>query len=133
MRVEINEHQPLWISPSKTLYPSWTMGGNHYIMIILPCSEEAEYKVNKGPGYLFRVEHNSGKGVGYYTDVYRAQYIYGQGFEPMFFNIKNSKDDCGIDAYRGLDDEQGEHLIPIQSETVDLKEIFVCRLSGYPC
>ncbi|QWP75072.1 hypothetical protein J5226_15680 [Lysobacter sp. K5869] len=131
-RYEVRMGQPLFVSPT-TLYPTWSKGSPSYVFVVLPCAEEPRARAREAPGYLMEFERESQKRPGYYTDVYRAQYQYGQGSEFMVLDIQNSKSNCGVKAYRAKDGKGGPQLVPLRAQEVELKDVFVCEFNVRSC
>ena len=133
-RLDVSDKRPLWDYSKKIRTPPWSekIAGS-YVFVVLPCHEDQKPITREGPSYLFRIEEDSGEKPGYYTDVYRAQYQFGQGSEFLFLNIKNSKDDCGVEAYRALEIEGEGQLVRLPNEKVDFGKVFMCESSGIYC
>lgn len=131
-RYELKKGSPLLISPV-TLLPPWDEKSPNYIFVVLPCAKPSESKAEQGPSYLSGLERTARHKKGYYTDVYRAQYQYGRGSELVVLDVRNSKADCGVNAYRAKDGEGGSRLEQVQSEPVDLQKVFVCEMNVESC
>lgn len=131
-RYELNKERPLLISPT-TLFPPWDEKSPNYVFVVLPCAKSNESKAEQGPSYLAGLERTERHKKGYYTDVYRAQYQYGRGSELVVLDVRNSKADCGVSAYRAKDGDGGRHLEQVQSQPVDLQKVFVCEMNVESC
>ncbi len=127
-RLDVSDKRPLWDYSKKVRTLPWSeeMGGS-YVFVVLPCHEDQGPKTVKGPSYLFAKEKAYEKNPGYYTDVYRAQYQFGRGSEFLFLNIKNSKKECGVEAYRALEVDGKSRLVRLPNEKVDFEKVFVCE------
>lgn len=130
-RYEVSRERPLLVSP-KFLIPPWTERSPSYIFVVLPCAGRRQSQEN-APGYLLEHERQTKQKKGYYTDVYGAQYQFGQGSEMMVLDIKNSKTECGVKAYRAKDEKAGGRLIPVKALSIDLSKVFVCEMNTPSC
>lgn len=129
-RIQITAAAPVFTRPQKLLLPPRTVSNGNFVYVYLPCEKYSKQEHDRGPKYLYDIERQRKEAPGGYTDVYKAQYRFTQGAEPLLLVIENSRAHCSVTAYALIGSGAGSSAVEVTREPVEFDKVFVCNASS---